>query len=55
MSDSPNELHPQVPGFEILEEVGRGATSRVYRACQIALDIELPMLLDSIDNAIEDK
>ena len=43
MSDSPNELHPQVPGFEILEEVGRGATSRVYRACQIALDREVAL------------
>ena len=29
--------------------------ANVANACQIALDIELPMLLDSIDNAVEDK
>ncbi|MAG55536.1 MAG: hypothetical protein CMJ83_04520 [Planctomycetes bacterium] len=38
-----DHLLPQVPGFRILEEIGRGATSRVFRACQKALDREVAL------------
>ena len=43
MTELPSELLPNIPGFEILEEIGRGATSRVFRACQVTLDREVAL------------
>ena len=36
--DAPSGTDPTIPGFTIEAEIGRGATSRVYRARQDALD-----------------
>lgn len=37
------QLLPEIPGFRVIEEIGRGATSRVYRAAQTALDREVAL------------
>ena len=42
-------------GMTYNESQNEDERANVANACQIALDIELPMLLDSIDNAVEDK
>ena len=41
MTDPISDHLPVIPGFQLLEEIGRGSTSRVYRAHQVALDREV--------------
>ena len=37
--------HPDIPGYEIGEVIGRGATGVVYRARQLAVDREVALKL----------
>jgi hypothetical protein len=58
------EAHPsdgwQVPN-NLIEDIifpeptTDGARAEVASACQIALDIHMPMLVDSIDNSVDEK